>query len=324
MVAYSKLFKSQESQSLLKAAFLASAVLLSQAAHAVIFSVDPASPLIDGSITPDDILSQSSNGLVVVKQGSSMGLQDDFYGGVYDNLDAVSTGNDHIDTNKPIYFSVDRVSVGVSGSDIYNQALPSVEDAARGIFQALPPVGSNTLFTKLGTTAGFFGDDVDAFDFANNVSSPLYFSIDSLSASNGFGSGCNAANIYKDNISTVWHGYTSMGLYCGDDIDALAINLQRNIALFSLSSFSASTFTFTGLDYQAGIKDHLSPADILFTDFNGRFSLWKPAATIGLLLTDNLDALALIPEPGTVSLLVAGLLGGWFKGRCKARNRADM
>ena len=80
-------------------------------------------------------------------------------------------------------------------------------------------------------------------------------------------------------------------------------------ALFSLSTFSSSTFTFTGNSYIPGRQGFLSPADILFTDFTGTFSLWASAADIGLDELDELDALDTIPEPGSLILLVSGLLG---------------
>ena len=50
-----------------------------------------------------------------------------------------------------------------------------------------------------------------------------------------------------------------------------------------------------------------APGDLLYTDFDGSFSLWRTAASLGLTDTDELNALS-IPEPGLASfLLIAGL-----------------
>lgn len=132
-----------------------------------------------------------------------------------------------------------------------------------------------------------------------------------------------------------------MGIENDDDLDALILfdvtpdpnsplgfipepngSLDRGLdmALFSLNTFSSSTFTFTGNEYIPGVKEHLSPADILFTDFNFGFSLWAAAPDIGLFPDDELDALDTreVPEPSAVlGILVAGGLG--LIGRKKKR-----
>lgn len=62
----------------------------------------------------------------------------------------------------------------------------------------------------------------------------------------------------------------------------------------------------------------ISPADILFTDFSGSFGIYAFAADIGLLRTDNIDALDLnvpIPEPATLTLFGLGLTGIGFARR---------
>src|SRR4051794_20398397 len=161
--------------------FLAQAV-----ADGPYFSVDPASPSIDGNITPDDVLVPGPNGPVVFIQGSSLGLKDNFFGGVFDNLDALSNGTDPI--RNPLFFSVDRVAVGLPGTAVFDQARPGVASAAGDVYQALPPFGSNSLVineTQLRLKPGFFGDDVNALEFDLRRNDPKYFSIDALSASIG-------------------------------------------------------------------------------------------------------------------------------------------
>ena len=65
----------------------------SQAQTLTTFSVDPASPAIDGNLTPDDVLERGPG---VFIQGTDLGLTDDFFNGFFDNLNALSYGRDPI------------------------------------------------------------------------------------------------------------------------------------------------------------------------------------------------------------------------------------
>ncbi|HJW30324.1 MAG TPA: hypothetical protein VJ508_13925 [Saprospiraceae bacterium] len=282
------------------------------------FSIDPASPAINGNITSDDVLRA---GPTVLTQGRDLGLQDDFFSGFYDNLDALSYGKDPI--VRPVYFSVDRVAVGLPGSAVYEYAQPGVESAHGNIYQSLPPSGSNVLFrdgTSLGLTPGFFGDDLNALELDTPPSFPVYFSIDFLSASNGFGSGHLAADILMsmgNGSFDIFRDHTTMGLLAEDDIDALVLDVAHNIALFSLSTFSPTTFTGSGNPYNPlGGSGFVSPADIFYTEFDGTFKPWASAAELGLRPDDELNALdTVVPEPGTFVLVTGGgiILLGWAK-----------
>ena len=99
-----------------------------------------------------------------------------------------------------------------------------------------------------------------------------------------------------------------------DDLDALVlfdfdndglVNPGTDRALFSLSTFSPSAFTYTGLSYNPGVLQHLSPADVLWTDFTN-WGLWASANELGLYEDDELNALDTIPEPGLLALLGIG------------------
>ncbi|MBW2737459.1 MAG: PEP-CTERM sorting domain-containing protein [Deltaproteobacteria bacterium] len=284
------------------------------------FSIDPASPAIDGNITPDDVLVAGPS---VHTQGRDLGLQDDFFSGFYDNLNALSYGQDPI-TN-PLFFSVDRVAVGLPGTAVNSQAQPGVEEAAGDVYTTLPPFGSNNLFIdeqQLGLTPVFFGDDLDALELDTEPIPYTYFSIDSLSASNGFGTGGLDDDIlFSDGTGSFQifaEGISNIGLGFGDDLDALALwdvfepgtlNPGIDKALFSISTFSASAFTV------------VSPADILFTDFTGNFSLWASAADIGLRFDDEVDALDTVPEPATITLMAIGFAGlGFHRYRLRRKN----
>jgi hypothetical protein len=289
----------------------------------LIFSIDPASPSVDGSITPDDLLHQ---GPVVHTPGTALGLFDEFFLGFFDNLDALSYGRDPI--RNPLLFSVDRVAVGLPGTDVYAQAQPGVESAAGDVYRMAPP--GNRLFVNeadLGLVPGFFGDDLDALDIDRNPSGTVYFSIDSTSATNGFGAGGLADDILASNgggsFGIFCEGVTQMGLTPGDDLDALVLDVGLRVALFSLSSFSPSTFTTTGHSYVPGLKGSLSPADVLMTRCDGQFSLWAPAAALGLRPDDELDALdtsAQVPEPAALALLACGLLATAMRRRSRQIN----
>jgi hypothetical protein len=266
------------------------------------FSLDPASPSIDGNITPDDILIPGPNVLI---QGRTLGLRDNFFAGDFDNLDVISFGLDPITT--PVFFSVDRVAVGQPGSSVFLEAQPGSADAAGDVYQALPPVRSNFLVLDeedLGLQHGFFGDDIDGLERDSDPGSGIYFSIDSLSASNGFGSGALANDIFLNQFGSVFaSGEDDIGLLPDDDLDALVLDdfdnhgvLDPGIdkALFSLSKFSPSV-----------LSGNFSPGDILITHFTGSFSIFAHAEDIGLRHDDELDALDTVPEPGDLVWITA-------------------
>jgi hypothetical protein len=82
-----------------------------------------------------------------------------------------------------------------------------------------------------------------------------------------------------------------------EGIDAFKKGAGRtDLALFSLAPNSPSLAAFG-----------LSAADIFITDFDGTFSLFGSAESLGLAMADNVDGLdSLIPEPTAMALLAAG------------------
>ena len=278
------------------------------------YSIDAASPVIErpnnadeppdnrepqDNITPDDVL---TTGPTVFINGESLGLEDNFYGGRFDNLDALSFGLERIPDRPPampsIFFSVDRVAVGSTETDVNREARPGREDAAGDIFEAAPPSNSLAIDVKrLGLTSGFFGDDVDALALLDGPN--RYFSIEN-----------DSTIFFNSVVSEPFATGRELGLTTNDDIDALmlydaseqgVLNPGRDRALFSLSSFS------TSVDLSA--RDGIGPGDILFTEFNNEFSVWLSAGEVGLRHDDELDALATpVPEPESEILALSMLI----------------
>src|SRR5205814_2224414 len=121
--------------------------------------------------------------------------------------------------NTPIFFSVDRVAVGLPGSAVFTDAAPGSENAAGRIYVTQPPQNSNALYLdekSMRLQSGFFGDDVDGIELdtdPNHEGKGIYFSIDQLSASNGFGAGSLADDIFLNSLLTPFaEGTTDIGL----------------------------------------------------------------------------------------------------------------
>jgi hypothetical protein len=283
------------------------------------FSVDPASPAIDDhGVTPDDIL---VTGPSIHTEGRDLGLDDDFASGAYDDLDALSFGRDPVPGDLQsdldayydrVYFSVDRVAVGLPGTAVHGEAAPARAEASGDIFQApVPPDGSNALFLDeqvLGLEPGFFGDDLDALELDTEPDPWVYFSVDFLSIANGQGTGNIAADILisdRDGTFGTYAVHAQLGLDPKDDLDALALldlgtfgalDVETDLALFSLDSFSPT------------VTDGLAaPGDILWTNFDGTFDVWATAASLGLAADDELNALDTVPLPATLPLMALGL-----------------
>lgn len=295
---------------IIKAVFLPILLLWTSLARAdEIFSIDPASPLV---FSAADVLTR---GPTILQGATSLGLIAD------DNVNSLSFGRDLI--SRQLFFSVDRVTVGLPGTAVFSQLFGS-GSAAPDVFLVGPGFGNNQLAIsgpQLGLMPGFLGDDLDALDLSGG--GPItYFTIDAFSPTNILAGG----NLAKDILLSTGNGSflvfadgsTAIGLDLLDEIDALilwdvvnpgVLDPGVDQALFSLSPFSPSTFTGSGGLYVPGVPGFLSPGDILYTDFSGEFSLWVPAAALGLRDDDNVNALAtIIPEPATTLLLGSGVL----------------
>ena len=192
---------------------------------------------------------------------------------------------------------------------------------------SIGPAAFNTFVPPAGATAM---DDMDALELTpidldgsmthTAADTPIYFSLDPISPSL-LGSpadiqvtppGAGAYGLYAADAI--------LGLAPGDDVDALAVwdlatplvaDPGLDYALFSLAPGSP-TLTLGGF----------SAADIFVTDFTGANALYLTAGSLGMLPTDNIDALDVeffggfiqepldfVPEPtGAAFLLLTGLV----------------
>ena len=189
---------------------------------------------------------------------------------------------EYASTSDPVWGIDSLDAAGASGSDGF-------VDPGRYAFFSLdaPPVGGGPAATA---------DDILVYDGTNML-----------------------LNIYAD-------GVLDIGLLQGDDLDALILS-DVQVAPSGIALLGPNGILDPGLDEalfslavgspSLGALYH--PGDLFYTDFSGLFSLWVDNAALGLLDSDELNALdtipGCIPEPAGLSVLVLGVLG------LKARRR---
>jgi hypothetical protein len=303
---------------------------------------DPHTISLDGlspsGLDPADLLNPGGPPPSTQVLAANLGLQ------LGDDLDALSPGTDAVQDLNILFFSVDRMSAGVGPNplqtplDVFGQA--GLNQQAGDIFVTTTqagvwsvPVGFNGLHinqSSLGELPQIGPlvqnanpanqDRLDAmtfeeFDLVGNdlvQDVPVYFSLDAASPS--LVVPVSAADILISpaggGLFGVFAPAASMGLVAGqDDLDALVLldlgvvgmlDPGQDLALFSLAPGSVSG----------------GPADIFMTTFGGNSWIQYPAGSLGLLPSDNVDALEVqIPEPGCLMLLLVGAVG------CVARRR---
>jgi PEP-CTERM motif len=264
-----------------------------------VFAIDAASPTTGGGvISSADVL---GFGPTIVQSAGALGLTPGA-----DFLSDVSNGQDKIVPN--LLFTVDRTAIGASGTAVNSAFLGG--DPAFNIYKS-NLAGANQAAvsgSSLGLVPGFFGDAVTAV--GHGIPGTLtYFTLDPSSLH-----GSLASDILVSNGGGSFGIFASaavMGLRSDDQIDGLVLDVAHNTALFSLTSFSPSTFT-------SGLGGSLSPGDILETHFTGSFTLFASASQLGLRDDDNVVGINTVPEPASGWLL---LLGAGACGLLVARTR---
>jgi|GEM_PF-1095739 len=172
----------------------------------------------------------------------------------------------------------------------YN-AIPTIPPIAYNLY--VPPVAAHVM------------DDVDAlellpwdFDGDNVHDIPIYFTMD-MNSSPGPIAGADIW--FSPPVSFAYFPYATapqLGLQPGpDEVDAIAVFDMAGIGIvdpgldYCLFSLAPGSISLAGPDGVLGTADDYSPADIFVTDFNGIFTLFLSANSIGMLVTDNVDAI---------------------------------
>jgi len=301
--------------------------------------------VLDGTVTPKDILSVVTNPgtdpIVIQVLGVNYGV-----GLPGDNTLDVSASKqssfpDYVvprDVAPRVHFTVDRDSIGITGSVLRNQidvlGEPSSSDifgvdasrsptevfADRLLANPVPALGTAQVLTL---DESFYslkpGDNADSLELTNFKFStstdrefPVYFTLDAASPTLAANLWSTADVLYSaaDGLQTadVFATADLLGLSSTDVIDGLVVwdedglvdpNGVDDLALFSLAP--GSPF-LTDNDY--------SPAAVFVTDFGGGNTLYMSHTELGLNFGDNIDGLdvAAIPEPTTAALLLVPAL----------------
>jgi hypothetical protein len=217
-----------------------------------------------------------------------------------DEVNAITWGTGSPD--KTFHFSVDRSSVGLAG-DVVTEAAAG---HAAGDLYATNLLGTNALAlnqrdlglvpTSLpGVPSPSPIDNVDAYEFAPTIAGSLIvYSLRPGHSLLGTAVGCGGDIFYIGTM--LFFGYPTLGLgSCLDDVDAFEVDSTGNIRYYSLAPGSPSLAPGSLI---IGCSAGCSPADIFAKGLMpGAAYLFASAADLGLLASDNVDALAMtVPD----------------------------
>lgn len=231
-----------------------------------------------------------------------------------------------------IFFSVDRLTRGMSGSTVNQEAIIPVESAWADIYEfdrsgPQPQVNIFKQEAQLGLATGFFGDDIDGLQLdltPQQVSINASFAFAAIWRNssmmgtpvtpNGGGPAqpLGPGDILMTSLGQLFASRAQLGLQPGDALDSLilmdvdpdgqteseyytpnrVLDAGLDMAIFSLDPFSPSV--------QSG---QFSAATLFITSFDGTHQLFLDPATLGLTASDNVDALSMVPEPSSLGLL---------------------
>ena len=238
-----------------------------------------------------------------------------------DNLNALSYGYNFIGYPMNLIFSVDKFSTGIPGTAVNAQAtlIPAEAHGDEFIAYNLPILGgSNLLLVDEGTLGLLVCDDIDALEnqpplFVDNngdgVPDPgkrVFFSLQTGSPTLVGPMTADDILLYLSGVISIYaDGVTNIGLLPGDDVDALCLfdkgynatldpgttTMPPAPFLSDLALFSLAPGSPTLMGANPKLPGGGSPADIFITAFDGNFLVFSNAANLGLLTTDNVDAL---------------------------------
>jgi len=197
------------------------------------------------------------------------------------------------------FFSVDNEAIGQNpaatgmANAVNTQAGSS--EAAGDIFVGFGG-GTNLLLIdqdQLGLHSGGFGDPADDLDA---VALNIRISQSDLEQRIN-----DAVQAFEDSIANQGSPHSGPG------IDEPLLGEGEAVVLFSVEEGSIGKFG-SAVDFEHRVDANSESADLFFSDLSGQNYLSFEATDLGLLETDELDALDTfrIPEPGTIGLLMAG------------------
>jgi hypothetical protein len=287
--------------SLLMSGFLCQCVSAqTQSVYDTYFSIDSASPS-TALFSPSDILVA---GPTVAISYASLGLV------AGDDMRDFTWGD-----NGSLYFSVDRTSVGVLNTAVNVQS--SLNQAAGDVFYS-PLNGDNYLTTnqnRLGLIP-LIGpsvnntltpiDNIDGLSFIRNLAfAPDYVlapGSPTLSAIGATPSDILTSSVFGPVIAV---NYELLGLSSSDVIEGLAYLTTDREWLITLAPGSPTLNTIGA-----------TSSDILYDYANGSSpGIYATYEELGLLSSDNVDAIALVPEPSSALLVGFGTLTIWAMRR---------
>jgi hypothetical protein len=311
--------------------------LLADSAGAEGFSIDEASPSAPPALNSAILSAGPAGGPPVVEEmASSLALS----GGAVDDANGMTFGSGA--PWKVLHFSVDRNSIGASGA----VAAEAAAGQAAGDLFASDLGGSNYLVfnqRELGLVPNAAAgastippvDDVDAFDFGYHPAAAelMTYTLANGHALVGTAAGCGGDVFF---VGDLWWPYSQMGLIsCQDDIDAIEVDSVDTVIYYSLAPGSPSLAPGSRI---VGCSSGCSPADIFKLQTIGDppisvVTIQATAADLGLLPTDNVDALAFgdpVPQlpvlGGVATLALLGTLlgvGRTESNRCGRAVRAQ-
>ncbi len=239
-------------------------------------------------------------------------------GGPGIEVNGISYGSDSIDTNTP-YFSVGGGSLGLPGSAVNDE--PAAERGA-DIYRSARDGSNVQIYDGNGSSAAPLGlpepnsTNLDALDMRSDQTM-IYWTVDfdtSTGANEYTSMGGSSADIF---VGAPLVGYSTnpviyasdqeLGLGSGDDIDALVV-VDDGVAGYD-SSTDKVYFSLTSGSPRLDLLG-FKAADILVTGGgSANILVYTSAADLGLNANfDDLDALDYVPEPGTITLLLCGLV----------------
>ena len=266
------------------------------------------------------------------------------------NIDGLSFGRTAASfaPGLPLQFSVSVGATGTPGSAVLGEATaPLGPDQTADIFVELPPFGAPSgnahvfdgngfpnvspgpsgalgLIEPTMATPGAPSDNVDAWD---NRSGPLaafgmsvFYSFDTATSPSGSG-----ADVFIFTPpgpfpapSGIYAGFGSLGLLMGDDIDALVVFDDGDLVFGAIDTVMFSlTPTSPSLPGLPGG----SPGNIFtVTGPGSSILLYRSDIALGLTAGSDVNALDVVPEPGTTAFLGIGMLLLW-QGMSRSRSR---